>query len=237
VIDEGQDLLRLPYLDVFDALLKGGLKDGSWRVFYDPNQNLFQALDQSAIDSLSRYGPVPYRLTQNCRNTAPIGLTTSMVAGIEPDQVFEIQGPQVRHLWYDSADDQRRLIAEELRRLLDDGVEPANIVLLAECRLQNTVLAADRPKLPIAIVDMTADQPPPGGPAVRFATVSSFKGLEAAAIVFFGIDDLETAENAGSLYVGASRATTVLTLIMDARAKPGYERRAAAFGKRITATF
>jgi hypothetical protein len=73
--------------------------------------------------------------------------------------------------------------------------------------------------------------------AVRFATASSFKELEADAIVFFGIDDLETTENAGSLCVGASRAKAVLTLIVDARAKLGYKRRAAEFGKRLATMF
>ena len=237
IVDEGQDLLLPQYVDVFDALLRGGLKKGSWRVFYDPNQNLFEALDTDIIDTLAGFGATQYRLTQNCRNTAPIGLTTSMVAGIEPDQVFQIQGPQVRQRWYDSTEEQFRLIADELRHLLDEGIDASSIVLLSECKLAKTVLATMRRKLPVSIVDLTSEERPSGTNVATFSTISGYKGLEADAVIFFGIDSLDNVDSARSLYVGASRAKTILVLIIDNRAKAGYERRAAEFGKRLTATF
>ena len=39
--DEAQDLLLDSYLDVIDASLKRGLNGGCWRVFLDPNQNIY----------------------------------------------------------------------------------------------------------------------------------------------------------------------------------------------------
>ena len=40
IIDEAQDLLREPYLDVIDALIEGELKEGTWRCFIDASQNI-----------------------------------------------------------------------------------------------------------------------------------------------------------------------------------------------------
>jgi hypothetical protein len=52
VVDEGQDVLLDNYLDVLDQLVVGGLSDGRWRMFYDPNQNIFDGIGGPAMERL-----------------------------------------------------------------------------------------------------------------------------------------------------------------------------------------
>jgi len=49
--------------------------------------------------------------------------------------------------------------------------------------------------------------------AVRWSTIHRFKGMEARAAVVVGIDSLDDNTQLCLLYVGASRATTSLTLV------------------------
>ena len=52
VVDEGQDLLSPMVLDVLDVLLDGGLAHGTWRVFYDGNQNVLGGTAPAALKQL-----------------------------------------------------------------------------------------------------------------------------------------------------------------------------------------
>jgi superfamily I DNA and RNA helicase len=71
IIDEGQDLMKQAYVDVFDALLRGGIKNGRWRVFYDPNQDIYKGQQPKALQALGGSQPAQFRLHTNCRNTQP----------------------------------------------------------------------------------------------------------------------------------------------------------------------
>jgi hypothetical protein len=237
IIDEAQDLLTSEHLDVFDLILKGGLKHGRWRVFYDPNQDLFSTLELAGLERLINFGAVQYRLIQNCRNTAPIGLTTALVAGVEPDQVYQVQGPQVRHNWYRTDAEQLRAITDELSFLLTEKIPLSGIVLLSNQKLSQTVLARSRSKLLQEVIDLTANTPSvQGSSAVRFCTIAEFKGLEADAVIVFGIDDLSHTKCSNGLYVGASRAKLILSLVINESARTGYESRARQFGEWLKAT-
>lgn len=43
IIDEGQDLLTDTYLECIDRIVQDGLGDGTWAIYYDPNQNIFNS--------------------------------------------------------------------------------------------------------------------------------------------------------------------------------------------------
>lgn len=53
IIDEGQDLLTDTYLECIDRIVQDGLGDGTWAIYYDPNQNIFN----SYAEFLKRYRP------------------------------------------------------------------------------------------------------------------------------------------------------------------------------------
>ena len=55
VMDEGQDILKPIYLYSLDALLKGGLENGHWAVFYDEKQNIYNPEYEDGMDILQGY--------------------------------------------------------------------------------------------------------------------------------------------------------------------------------------
>ena len=87
IIDEGQDLIRSEFLDVFDALLKGGLAGGKWAFFCDfrhqtiygdtPEDEMISEIEQRTFQFTR------FRLLANCRNTRPIGEEVSLISGCE----------------------------------------------------------------------------------------------------------------------------------------------------------
>ena len=46
IIDEGQDLLTDTYLECVDRIVRDGLGNGTWAIYYDPNQNIFNSYAQ-----------------------------------------------------------------------------------------------------------------------------------------------------------------------------------------------
>ena len=44
IIDEGQDLLTDTYLECVDRIVRDGLGNGTWAIYYDPNQNIFNSM-------------------------------------------------------------------------------------------------------------------------------------------------------------------------------------------------
>src|SRR5690606_38113857 len=77
VVDEAQDLLTPEHLDVFDLLLRGGLRRGRWHLFFDPQQNIYGADVQAQVEGrLSEAAPAFDDLFENCRNTPQVAVQT-----------------------------------------------------------------------------------------------------------------------------------------------------------------
>jgi hypothetical protein len=233
IIDEGQDLLRNAYLDVFDALLSGGLTGGIWRVCWDPYQNLFAGIEPEGLKRLRSVHPVQQRLSVNCRNTQPIAVAYSLLSGIELDETQRVDGPQVAHRWYLNEADARRHVAECVNMLLRDGTPAKGIVILSPKRREGTCLRAGFPPGVSAVLaddDDPTVEPPRN--TIRFATVGAFKGLEADAVLLLDLADLANPETRRTIYVGASRARAYLALFLPEAERPAYERAALTFGRR-----
>ena len=76
-VDEGQDLLSFKVFDEISSRLKGGLENGSWRWFMDPNRQseLCGYFDPEALDVLKsgfHQKPGVLNLKNNVRNTKQI---------------------------------------------------------------------------------------------------------------------------------------------------------------------
>ena len=76
-VDEGQDLLSLQVFDEISSRLNGGLENGSWRWFMDPNRQskLCGYYDPEALDVLKsgfNLKPLFQKLINNVRNTKQI---------------------------------------------------------------------------------------------------------------------------------------------------------------------
>jgi hypothetical protein len=228
IIDEAQDLLREGYVEVFDLILKGGLARGMWRAFLDPNQNIFQGVNPSGMQRLQDAHPTIYRLTENCRNTAPIANSAAMLSGIKADKVLAVSGPEVETYWYRDAGMQTRQVSRHVNRLLSEGLHPADIVLLSLRKLHRSGLAPGLQEVPYKIWEFESSPPAPR-PALRFSTIAGFKGLEADAVVIVDLDDLSSEKMRSALYVGASRARVLLSLFINEEARPAYEKMKSTF--------
>lgn len=227
VIDEAQDLLTEGNLEFFDTLLKGGLAQGTWRVFLDPRQNVFSAMDLSQFQRLEQDAVSDYDLTENCRNTPEIASATSMLSALSQDEVLAGAGPEVEIRW---ATDRREvpavagLLAETWRRR---GIELNDVViLLADDRLTTTISAEFAHRGLRVIPFDEADED-----VMRWCAIDDFKGLEATAVIVVGLDELQSTTARRRAYVGLSRARALLGLVLEISAKQDFEMRAAEFAR------
>jgi Nuclease-related domain len=232
VIDEGQDILLDNYLDVLDKLVAGGIGGGRWRMFYDPNQNIFDGIAGPALQRLGSVNPVDFPLEVNCRNTEQIAAAISMFSGC-PTLSSSVQGPKVETLWYRDMSDQRRTVTNCVRRLLSQGIRPSEIVVLSTKTLQHSCLrdgwASD---VGADLVDFKPGHDDNG--AVQFSTISAFKGLESDAVVLL---DAVSGDRASPYlaYVGASRACVVLSVLLAEDAADAIAARYSQFGQTAVA--
>lgn len=237
VIDEGQDLLLMTYLEVFEALLKGGMKDGLWRVFLDHTQDIFSGTAPQALQATLSHSPAQFTLGVNCRNTKPIAVMTRMVSGAGSTETLKVEGPEIEEHWCRDASHQLRAVGKCLNRLLSEGISPSDIVILSRYRIENSVLREGIPDTSISIGLFDFPARNDRSAAVRFATVQSFKGLESDVVLFVDIDNLTSREALGSFYVGSSRAGAYLALFMDQSQKGAYVQRAEEYGRQLKSRF
>ena len=100
IIDEGQDLLTDTYLECIDRIVRDGLGDGSWAIYYDPNQNIFNSYAQldAMIKKLRKEAyAMSWKLHANCRNTKQIANANILMTNIPNQGKPTVSGPQVEY--------------------------------------------------------------------------------------------------------------------------------------------
>jgi hypothetical protein len=236
IVDEAQDLLRDTYIDVFDGLVRHGLSRGVWRFFLDPYQNIYHGIQSNCLRRILELHPAQFRLSINCRNTAPVATAALLLSGIECNDTVKVAGPAVEQQWYRDEAHQRRLVTNTIRRLLSEGVKPSEIVILSRRRLENSCLRDGIPDLPCQLVDVDDIQNYSVEKTVRFSTIASYKGLETEAALLIDINDLVDEDALASVYVGASRAKAYLAVFIDEAQRGAYDVRAFEYGRRLIST-
>ena len=231
VLDEGQDLLRDAYIDVLDAAVAGGLAQGTWRVFYDPRQDVFSGIETTGMARIRSRMAATYRLTLNCRNTAPIATTIGLMTGFRPDETLSVDGPEVETRWFDGADALRRSVSAAVTQMLSGGLSPTEIVVISPNTLDRSRLAAGL----INTLPLVSDCAASNRRAIRFHTVSGFKGLEAEAVVLVDLPDLSSPESLMAAYLGGSRARAMLWVFLPETARGDYREKAQRFGELLVA--
>ena len=229
VVDEAQDLLLPGYLDVFGQLLDGGLSAGRWAMFYDPKQDLFRGLEGGGMAQVRVGNPAVYQLSVNCRNTRQIAYEAGMLAGFEPDQTMEANGPDIEEIWCRDDADQRRKVSRAINRLLSSGIRPAQIVVLSARRLERSSLAPGLDDVPFALTDQ-ADRT---DGRINYSTIQGFKGLESDVAVVVDVAGLTSPEERYLLYVATTRARAHLVVALLDSLRPDHERAAKEFGRLI----
>jgi len=232
IVDEAQDVLRDTYFDVLDALIKGGMRDGNWKMFMDPHQDIFAGNNPAILRLLMESHPAQYRLTVNCRNTDQIATATKILSGIEGDEVTRTNGVEVEQRWYRDRNDQRKKISDCINRLLSERLEPSEITILSRYKQGNSCLSRGLFQVPYPLMNVT-DIKASEKKAIRFSTVAAFKGLESAATILADVDDLKDTIAKINLYVGCSRAQGFLAIFIDQGLRRDYEELAHEYGERL----
>lgn len=231
IVDEAQDLMQDSYLDVFDGLLDGGLHNGSWRLFVDPVQNIFDVMHAPGARRVMDHRPADFRLTVNCRNTQQIAVQTSLLAEVELAPILRVEGDQCEVIWYRDEADMRRQLVRYLNRLLSGGIGPGDIVVLGPRRLENSSIYNDLDNLPYPILDIESQ--PGDTPSIAYSTIAGFKGLEADVVVLIDVQDILSDQTRSQLYVATSRARALLGVFLHESEKNDYDELARRFGERV----
>ena len=209
IIDEGQDFSENWY-----TCLKAMLRDevaGEFYVFADPNQDLFR----HNVAALRAMGVSQHRLTRNLRNTEHISKWIGSFVkegGLRPGL---LGGLPVVHVAWDSGPEEKRLIEAEVGRLVSQGIKPSRIVILSPNRLAKSSLQGCTRIKEWALEDFKTAR----GNCIRFATIRSFKGLEADVVFLIGLKEGKQTCTDADVYVGGSRARFLL-YVFHHRAEP-----------------
>jgi hypothetical protein len=206
VCDEGQD-----FRDEFWVPLELLLSDydrGPLYVFYDDNQNLYARAGTFPIRD------EPFTLTTNCRNTAPIHEAAYRHYRGVPVTPPDIQGDDVQ---FDESPGRDAQAAKINARIVDlvarQGVAAGEIaVLVADAIRKGDYYAALR-RLPLPRPAVWLEEGVRGDNTVLIDTIQRFKGLESPVVILWGLDTIDLARSEELLYVGMSRAKSLLLLV------------------------
>ena len=216
VLDEAQDLFIDPYLDIFDLLLKGGLRKGRWRFFGD-----FERQDIYAQGAVGREDFYNNRieercalqtLSENCRNTQEISAALTLLARLKPGY-SRVLRDDTRHdpdiLFFKDQTEQLQSVLKLLDGYQAEGFKASEIVLLSPQR--NGCLAKELAELPAwkgRLREYANDHK-----TATFSTIHAFKGLEAPVVILTDIRSLAAPKDFDLLYIGMSRALHRLAIL------------------------
>ena len=124
--------------DLADDMLRGGLAEGVWRVFTDPNQALFGSVDQTSVQRWLSSRPAIQRLSRNSRSTQAISLTVSALTGVPMSG--GVEGAPRPEIPYVAEGGVGEAVLSAVERLGAQGLDPEEIIVLTPHRLENSVL-------------------------------------------------------------------------------------------------
>ena len=199
LVDEGQDF-REEWIICLESMLR---KDGEMYIFADPNQNIFGTSE--SWEHLKKYIVSTQRLTRNFRNTEKINKwILPFVQGRPMNSLIKGGTPIVTHKWKE-ASEQKRSIESEIGRLISQGVAAKDIMILSPYKREKGSLQGLTHIGSWPLVDFNSREA-----GINYATIRSFKGLEADILFLIDIKNGSQACTDADVYVGASRARYLL---------------------------
>jgi len=206
VVDEAQDLLTEWWVTVA-ALIPASAP--LW-IFYDPDQDIYNR--SGSMPS----GLVPLDLTINCRATQRLRELCDRITGrTTTSPVGAPEGVPHEEFQYTDGSDLRRKLEARVSELAAQGLHPAQMVVLAPHRQQNSSLAGVEAIAGYRIV--TAQDEDRNG--ILFSTARRFKGLEADVVLLVDQDSADPACTKVHRYVASSRARHLLVVFARGRGR------------------
>tara|TARA_R110002051_G_scaffold2924_11_gene15440 strand:- start:8960 stop:10630 length:1671 start_codon:yes stop_codon:yes gene_type:complete len=208
VVDEAQDFGDEFWMPI--ELLLSEHEKGLLYVFLDENQDIY---GRSAAIPISGE---PMLLDKNCRNTSHIHAAAYRYYKGAAIEAPAIAGVGVEMIPATGIDRQARAIASLVTRLVaEEKMKPHDIgILLCDAAVRE---ASER-ALAATSIPGTAkwgrlEAYRPG--SVTVDTVARFKGLERSIVILWGLDSCTPEKDRETLYVGMSRAKSLLFLCGD----------------------
>ena len=205
VVDEGQDFKEEYWFPV-ELILRSSERSALF-VFHDPNQAIYNKVDTFPIED------EPFVLNVNCRNTRYIhDISYRFFKGYKTEP-SEIEGTPANLICAPSIGAQAKKMTTEIVNLLSRELVPANEVV---------VLVAGEPKAAFYNALEATPLPRPiewaiegrrGENLLLADTVRRFKGLEAGIVFLWGVDGINPDIDREVVYIGTSRAKSVLYLV------------------------
>ena len=203
VCDEGQDFREEFWVPL--ELLLSDYERAPFYIFYDDNQNIYARAGTFPVRD------EPFTLTTNCRNTAPIHLAAyKHYAGV-PVSPPDIEGDEVQFEVSPGRDAQAAKINARIVDLIArQGVAAGDIAVLIADALRKTDYYAALRRLPLPRPASWLEGGIRGNNTVLIDTIQRFKGLESPVVILWGLDTVDLARSEELLYVGISRAKSLL---------------------------
>jgi len=217
IVDEGQDYAKPDGLSLLFSQLPGGLQEGRWRWFIDPNlQYLENPPDPSSVAEL-KHNSMTVSLSRNVRSTREIVGAIRSILDADVG-ISEIDGFGIKvacHLVRDNIAAERAAGAA-IVDALEEGVAPADIAILGAVGTAGPVCAAVLKKFPGQLRSLSSLGRIQSSAHGVVASIGSFRGLEARIVVLVDLDLLPPDRLGESLlYTGMSRASAALTMIVS----------------------
>lgn len=228
IIDEGQDLIRSEYLDVFDALLEGGLAGGNWEIYSDfERQAIYSQYSRNEMLEMleSRGSFTMFRLTVNCRNTKPIHEEMRLLSGFEAQTLLTetIPGIPVEYYFYSDLNEEVQIVENILCKLRKQDIQPNYITILSPYRFNKSCVARLDQRI-AEIVNLADSSHFPDSRYITYSTIHGFKGLENSYIILVDIDRINDDQFRSMLYIGMSRAKVGLIILLNEQVKKDYNK-------------
>lgn len=206
VCDEGQDFREEFWVPL--ELLLSDYERSPLYVFYDDNQNIYARAGTFPIQD------EPFTLTTNCRNTAPIHVAAYKHYKGVPVSPPDIEGDEVK---FDASPGRESQAAKINARIVDlvarQGVAPGDVTVLIADALRKADYYATLRRLPLPKPAIWLEEGIRGSNTVLIDTIQRFKGLESPAVILWGLDTIDLARSEELLYVGMSRAKSLLIVV------------------------
>jgi hypothetical protein len=219
IVDEGQQITNPAALNVLSDSLAGGLEQGRWRWFSDPNNQLaktsnFDVDSQRRLESLAFNGS----LSRNCRSTPQIMQTVRVVTGARVGKdSAKGHGPEVIFPVSTERSAQLQAAADTIGEWLKDReIAPGEIVLLSA----REIPASSIPEIArLTGLGYRAWQSGWSKSAsyrthLAASTIENFRGIEAPFVVLCDID-ATTEDPVCHLYLGMTRPNFGLFVMAD----------------------
>lgn len=206
VCDEGQDF-RDDYWVALEFLLSE-YDESPLYVFYDDNQDLYSRAGTFPIKA------APFSLSVNCRNTVPIHRAAYGYYKGEHVAPPELEGDEIEFESAPSIEAQAAKIGAKIVNLISrHSVAPEDITVLVADAYRKADFYRNLQRLPLPRPATWLEEGGRRPGAVLMDTVQRFKGLESSVVFLWGLDAVAVRERQELLYVGMSRAKSVLTVV------------------------